>query len=90
MDSLFARPEEMNFDAANLAATLRKWKQTMSLYLTAAMHGKSELERYSTFLYIIGERGREIFNNMEWQKKTNEEGKVTDEDDITVQGLFIL
>ena len=88
MDSLFARPDEMNFDAANLAATWKKWKQTMSLYLTAAMHGKSELERYSTFLYIIGERGREIFNNMEWQKKTNEEGIVTDEDDITVQGLF--
>ena len=41
----------MNFDSGNLAATWRKWKQTMLLYLNAVMSGKTEEQQYSTFLF---------------------------------------
>ena len=52
----------MNFNSGNLSATWRKCKQTMQLYLNAVMSGKTEEQQYSTFLFVIGERGREIIN----------------------------
>ena len=41
----------------------------MQLYLNAVMSGKTEEQQYSTFLYVIGERGSEIFNTFTWYKK---------------------
>ena len=69
MEHLLLKPTEMNFDSGNLAATWRKWKQTMQLYLNEVMSGKTEEQQYSTFLFVIGERGREIFNTFTWNKK---------------------
>ena len=77
----------MNFDCGNLAATWRKWKQTMQLYLNAAMSGKTEEQQYSRFLFVTGERGREIFNTFTWNKKARD-GVETEEYDITVKALF--
>ena len=77
----------MNFDSGNLAATWRKWKQTMQLYLNTVMSGKTEEQQYSTFLFLIGERGREIFNTFIWNKKIRD-GVETEEDDITMKVLF--
>ena len=45
----------MDFDASNLADAWKKWKQTMQLYLNAVMKQKTEEEKYSVFLFIIGE-----------------------------------
>ena len=59
----------------------------MQLYLNAVMSGKTEEQQYSTFLFVIGERGREIFNTFTWNKKTRDRVK-TEEDDITVKALF--
>ena len=36
----------MNFDFGNLAATWRKQKQTMQLYLNAVMSGRTEEQQY--------------------------------------------
>ena len=55
---------EMNFNAPNLAATWKKWKQTMNFYLTARMGNKSEEQKYSAFLFLLGEQGCEVFNTM--------------------------
>ena len=87
MEHLLPKPTEMNFDSGNLPVTWRKWKQTMQLYLNAVMSGKTEEQQYSTFLFVIGERGREIFNTFTWNKKTRDRVK-TEEDDITVKALF--
>ena len=87
MEHLLPKPTEMNFDSGNLAATWRKWKQTMQLYLNAVMSGKSEEQQYSTFFFIIGERGREMFNTFTWNKKIRD-GVESEEDDITVKALF--
>ena len=68
----------MDFNAPNLAATWKKWKQNMEFYLTAMMKGKTEEEKYSVFLFLIGD-------TMQWEKKRYEEGNPTDEDEITVK-----
>ena len=60
----------------------------MKFYLTAMMKGKTEEEKYSVFLFLIGEQGRDVFNTMQWEKKRDEEGNPTDEDEITVKQLF--
>ena len=62
MEHLLPKPTEMNFDSGTLAATWRKWKQAVQLYLNAVMSRKIEELQYSTFLFVIGEHGREIFN----------------------------
>ena len=85
MEHLLPKPTEMNFDCGNLAATWRKWKQTMQLYLNAVMSGKTEEQQYSTFLFITRQKEREIFNT--WNKKIRD-GVKTEEDDITVKAVF--
>ena len=77
----------MNFDSGSLAATWRKWKQTMQFYLNAVMSGKAEDEQSSIFLFVIDERGREIFNTFAWNKKIRD-GVETEEDDIYDESNF--
>ena len=38
----------------------RQWKQTMKLFIELAMVGKSEKEKCSGFLYMIGQTERDI------------------------------
>ena len=71
-------PGEMDFSttgARDVAETWRKWKQTMELYLQLCLAKKSEKEKCSTFLYIIGQAGRDIFNAMTLQD--NERDKIS-------------
>ena len=71
-----------------LADAWKKWKQTMQLYLNAVMKQKTEEEKYSVLLFIIGEKGREIFNTWTCEKKLDENNQPTDEDDITFKLLM--
>ena len=74
----------MDFSLSNLAATWKKWRQNMEFYLTAMMREKTEEEKYSVFLFLIGEQGRDIFKTIEWDKKVDTQGNQTEEDHITV------
>ena len=58
----------MNFTDGNIAAVWKRCRQSMQLYIDAVMSSKTEKEKYSTFLYLIGEEGREIFNTWTWPK----------------------
>ena len=62
MENVLPRLNEMDFDTINFAATWKKWKQTMMMYLNDVVMDKSEEARYSTILFVIRVRGREIFN----------------------------
>ena len=84
----FSKPNAMNFDASNVSAEWRKWKQNMQLYLDAVMSTKTPKEKYSAFLYVIGQRGRDIFNSFTFTKIKDENGVDTDQDEITVGILF--
>ncbi|GFO34973.1 histone RNA hairpin-binding protein [Plakobranchus ocellatus] len=74
---LLRQPPELDFSSTNgLAESWRKigkWKQSMQLYLDLAMKTKSDEEKCTTFLYLIGTEGREIFNtfNLGEQKLQN-------------------
>ena len=60
-------PGEMDFsttDSISVSEKWRTWKQTMELYLTLALSDKSEKEQCCTFLYLIGQTGRDIYNTM--------------------------
>ena len=40
----------------------------MEFCLTARMRGKAE-EKYSVFLFLVGEQGRDVLNTINWKKK---------------------
>ena len=86
--SNFPKPAELNFHSGNLVENWRKWKQSMKFYLDAIPGTVTKKQKYSAFLRLIGEEGREIFNTWTWPKKEGENGEPTDEDHITVEGLF--
>ncbi|KAL5488848.1 hypothetical protein EMCRGX_G017861 [Ephydatia muelleri] len=74
-------PPEMDFassDGTSVAETWRKWRQSMELFLTLAMTGKTEREQCSAFLYIIGPAGRDIYNTF----------NVSDQDKNKISILF--
>ena len=50
------------------------WSQEMRLYLGLAMGKTSEKERCAAFLYIIGRKGREIYNT--WTLEEEEQDKI--------------
>ena len=56
-------PGELDFtDSQSLADPWFNWKQEMKLYLKLAMKEDKEEDKYAAFLYLIGRKGREIFN----------------------------
>ncbi|KAL5468831.1 hypothetical protein EMCRGX_G029953 [Ephydatia muelleri] len=74
-------PPEMDFassDGTSVAETWRKWRQSMELFLTLAMTGKTEREQCSAFLYIISPAGRDIYNTF----------NVSDQDKNKISILF--
>ena len=78
----------MDFNSSNLAASWKKWRQNMEFYLTAMMRGKTEEEKYSVFLFLIGEKGKDIFDTIELDKKVDPRRNQTEEDGITVKKIF--
>ena len=78
----------MDFNSSNLAATRKKWRQNKEFYLTAMMREKTEEEKYSVFLFLIGEPGRYIFKIIEWDKKVDAQGNQTEKYEIIVKKLF--
>ena len=82
------KPAELNFHSGNLAENWRKWKQNIKFYLDAIPDMITEKQKYSAFLLLVGEEGHEIFDTWTWLKKEGEDGEPTDEDDITIEGLF--
>ena len=88
MASYLPKPDEMNFNSSNLEETWNKWIKNMNFYLTATVKAKSDEEKYCAFLFLIGERGREIYSNWTWEKKRNADGEETDEIDISLAKII--
>ena len=85
MENVLPGPRKMDTSAPNVAVTWGKWKQEMEF----TMMRRNTEEKYCMFLFLIGERGRDVFNTVTWEKKRNADGNPTDEDGITVRQLFI-
>ena len=74
--SKFRPPEALTFDDQHsLADQWRMWAQEMRLYLELAMAKNTEKEKCTAFLYIIGRKGREIFNT--WTLTETEKDKIS-------------
>lgn len=54
-------PEKLNFEAKNLSTTWKKWRNQFSLYSDLALAEKDESIKKKMLLYVIGERGREVY-----------------------------
>ena len=58
----FRPPPSMSFDG-NVSENWRKWRQQLTLYLSATeKDAKSDKIKLSILLHCIGEKGREIYN----------------------------
>ena len=51
-------------DGTNVPEKWRQWRQTMELYIELSMARKSEKDKCSAFLYLIGQKGRDVYNAM--------------------------
>ena len=66
-------------DNKNLIKIWHNWREEAKLYVELALSGKSQAIKKKTLLYIIGERGREIYKTLTFAE---------DEDDRTVEHYF--
>jgi hypothetical protein len=66
------RPMQLDFDAAGLASKWRRWKEEIELYMDLVMDGKSEQTKTKLFLYLIGSKGREIYETMQFERPPQE------------------
>ena len=60
-------PPELDFtvdDGTNVSEKWCQWRQTMELYIELSMARKSEKDKCSAFLYVIGQKGRDEYNAM--------------------------
>ena len=63
----FTPPEPLPFEG-NIAEQWRKWKQELTLYITAAEKDKkSDLVKSSTLLTCIGKKVSEIYNTFTFE-----------------------
>ena len=65
-------PGEMDFDSTDLSRTWKRWSEEMQLYMELAMEGPDEKVRVKMFLYIIGSKGREIYEILHFEKARDE------------------
>ena len=63
MDKLRAS-EKFNLDTRNIADAWKKLKEELNLYIDLTMDDDNEPAKVKLFLYLIGTRGQEIYENM--------------------------
>lgn len=68
-------PSELIFGETHTQAEQwRMWQQEMKLYLQLAMAKDSEADKCAAFLYLIGRKGREIYNT--WNIPSADSNKI--------------
>ena len=60
-------PGQLDLDSTRLASKWRRWKEEIELYMDLAMNGKGEQTKTKLFLYLIGSKGREIYETMKFE-----------------------
>jgi hypothetical protein len=54
----------VNFSASRSADAWKKWKEELNLYIDLTMDDDNEPAKVKLFFYLIGTRGREIYETM--------------------------
>ena len=63
---------QLDFDAIGQARKWKRWKEEIELYMDLAMDGKSERTKTKLFLYLVGSKGREIYETMQFETPAHE------------------
>ncbi|CAG2255531.1 unnamed protein product [Mytilus edulis] len=72
MENQLKTPDKLNFEAADLAHTWKKWKEELSLYADLALDGKDDKFKVKMFKYLIGSRGREVYDTLTFAETEND------------------
>ena len=59
-------PGKLDFDTPNLAVEWKKWRQEIDLYLELALTDRTNETKVKLFLYLIGDKGREVYETLEF------------------------
>ena len=65
-------PGGLDFDSTDLSHTWKRWSEEIQLYMDLAMEGRDEKVKVKMFLYIIGSKGRQIYETLHFQKARDE------------------
>ena len=57
-------PESLNFEAKSLVSNWRQCRNQFELYAELALSNKDNATKVKTLLYVIGVRGREIYETL--------------------------
>ena len=58
-------PENLNFETKSLSTAWKKWRDQFNLYSDLALAEKSDVTKKKMLLYVIGERGREVYPTLQ-------------------------
>ena len=62
----------LNFDLLDLSQAWKRWSEEITLYMDLAMVGKDEKTNVNLFHYIIGSKGIEIYETLQFEREPNE------------------
>ena len=62
----------LDFDSIDLLHTWKRWCEEIQLYMDLAMEGRDEKVKVKMFLYIIGSKGREMYETLHFEKARDE------------------
>ena len=65
-------PGGLDFDLTDLSHTWKTWSEEIQLYMDLVMEGRDEKLKVKIFLYIIGSKGREIYETLHFEKARDE------------------
>ena len=63
---------QLDFNAIALASKWKRWKEEIELYMDLAMDGKSERTKTKLFLHLVGSKGREIYETLQFGTPSGE------------------
>ena len=63
-NSALKPPKPLDFTDSNLSAKWKPWKEEISLYIELALVGKNDDYKRKTLLYLLGDKGREIYRTL--------------------------
>ncbi|VDH90159.1 Hypothetical predicted protein [Mytilus galloprovincialis] len=72
MENQLKTPDKLNFEVTDLAHTWKKWKEEFSLYAELALDGKDDKFKVKMFKYLIGSRGREVYDTLTFAETEND------------------
>ena len=67
-------PENMHFDAGNVAEAWRRWEQQFKIYMTAAeLSKKAKATRVAILLHTAGPEALDVSSTFQWEEEADKD-----------------